>query len=364
MNVMSKLLKSKHALLAVILVLTLALTACGSNSGGGSQSGSSSQPSQQPAQQPAQQTAQNQQEPQKEEPKINFPEKSITMLVPAAAGGGTDITARTVAKIAESILGQSIVIVNEAGASGTVAATEVARAKPDGYTLFFTAAAPLVTQPHVAQTQYQLDDFRAVAGFSTEPVLMAVRSDAKWKSLEDLLQEKDSGKTIKHGQSGTGTFMHIAHTYFYKKAGIPAESVPFQGGNPAVTALLGGHVDTGAALPSELMPHVESGDLTLLAITTPERFSLIPDVPTFKEKGFDVTVDVGKYLMAPKDTPDEVIAVLEKAFLEAANSAEFGDFLKSTYQMPQILGADDAMAKLKHDSEMYKGILREIGLIQ
>jgi len=242
---------------------------------------------------------------------VKYPIKPIKFICPWAAGGSSDTTLRAFASIAKDYFGQPLVVVNRAGAGGTIATTEVKGAKPDGYTIMLDAVGVFTTQPKTREVSYSLDDFQTVIGLSYEPIVLAVHSNSGYKSLDDL---KSAKKNIKYGSSGTGSLPHLAQAAFFKKAGIEATNIPYKGGAPAITALLGRHVDTVAAHPGELLPYVRSGDLLMLGVFSPERYNLIPDVPTFKEQGYDLDFSVWKFILTPKGVDPEIVKILHDKF--------------------------------------------------
>lgn len=295
---------------------------------------------------------------------LNYPKKPITFVVPWAAGGGSDIMSRALADIVSKDIGQPIIISNRDGANGTIATAEVAKSKADGYTIVLEASGVLTAQPTLRKVAYSIDDFKAIVGITYEPIILAVKADSPWKTLDDLLKEKDSGKILKYGHSGSGSFPHLAQAEFFKQAGIEASDVPFKGSNPATTALVGGHVDTIAGHPFDLIPQVEAGTIRMLGIFSPERFEELPDVPTMKEQGFDIDMSVWKMIMVPSDTPDEIVAFLEQKFTDAIRSEQFQSFLKSNNLAMQLLTGEEVMAKIKSEFETNKEIIERLGITQ
>lgn len=289
-----------------------------------------------------------------------FPTKSIELVVPTGAGGGTDLLGRVVAREAERSLGVSIIIVNKAGGTCTIGTTYVSKAKPDGYTLLWAPSGPILTQPHLLDNlQYSLSDFKAIMGVVRVPVVIAVREESRWKTIEDILQEED---TITTGHPGPGSFMHLTQEEFFDQAGIEIKQVPFQGGAKTVTALLGGHVDLITSLPSEVMPYVEAGQLRVLAITAPDRIEALPDVPTLKEKGYNIVMELRWFLLAPKDTPKDIVEVLEKSFIKAAKSEKVKEYTKNNKQVLSIMGSEEITRTLENESIYFGKLIDELGL--
>ncbi|MFZ4451043.1 tripartite tricarboxylate transporter substrate binding protein [Salibacterium aidingense] len=300
------------------------------------------------------------QEDQEEE--VGFPTRPLEITLPWAPGGSSDLTLRALAEIVEPNVDVPINIVNREGAGGTIGIMEGANKNPDGHEITFTASGAMTAQPHMRDVQYENDDFTGIVGLTYEPVLLAVSADSDWETLDDLIAEKDTDRVINFGHSGAGGFPHVTQEAFYSQAGINAESVPFEGGGPAVTGLLGGHVDSIAAHPAELMPHVESGDMRLLGIFSEERFDELEDVPTFKEKGFDLNMSVWKALLVPNDTPDEAVAELRDIFTEAVNSPEYAEFLEENNLAPIDIKPEEIIPTLNEQYEATGDVLSSLDL--
>lgn len=289
----------------------------------------------------------------------DFPNKPITVIVPYGAGGGTDTTGRFLANEAEKHFSQPIAVVNRSGAGGTVGTAEAAAAKPDGYTLYFGASDALVTAPHSLQVPYSVDNFRGIVGVSFAPSSIAVRTDSPWETLDDLLAEAGTDTVIDRGHSGVGGVHHTLLKSLFLETGIKFRDIPFQGGSKTIAALRGGHVDLIGGTPGAMAAAVEAGEVRVLAISSPTSLDAFPGVPSFKEKGLDIVATVEWYLLAPKDTPDEVIAILEEGFLKAASSDEFKAFTVTRKQESLVRNGADIMTKLKGDSEFFGNIIKK-----
>lgn len=279
-----------------------------------------------------------------------YPDKPITIIIPYNPGGGTDLTARILAIEAEKYIDQPIVPRNRPGATGTVGTYEAARAKPDGYTLLFAPTDPICMRPHILDLEYSLNDFRGVVGVVYNGGALAVRTDSSWETLEDLITDKDSDVVINRGHSGIGGLWQLILDKLFREAGIENfRDIPFDGGAATLSALLGGHVDVIMGSPGAMIPSIESGQIRLLAMTSPKRLDLFPNVPTLKEKGFDIEGTVEFFLLAPKDTPDDRIDLLEEIFSKAANSEKFKEFVKNRKQQLYIRNGEELMKKLQRD---------------
>lgn len=284
-----------------------------------------------------------------------YPSKVVKVIVPYGAGGGTDSTGRLLMKEIEQITGESFNVENIAGASGTVGSTVVANAPADGYTLLFAPSDPLTTQPNLLNLPYTLDSFVTIAGFSANASVLAVRSDSKWNTIEDLMNED---KVIDRGHSGVGGISHICLSQFFDQANLEYRDIPFEGGALAIAALLGGHIDVVAGTAGAMIPYIESGEMRVLVVASEERTEMFPEIPTFIEKGFDISASVDWFLLAPKGTPEAIVKTLEKVSMEAASTEKFKEFVKGRGQELLVQDGAKMEAKIKKDYEMFKKILQ------
>jgi tripartite-type tricarboxylate transporter receptor subunit TctC len=275
-----------------------------------------------------------------------YPTRNIEFIVASAAGGGSDLLARALAK--EMNLSHPVVVVNRTGAGGTIGTTEAKNAKPDGHTILLGMVGPFETQPHLLDVQYTLDDFRYIAALTYEPIFLAVKADAPWNSVQDLKNAfaRGGGKTLKFGSSSPGSVPHLAQEVLYKALNISADHVPFNGANPAVVALLGGHIQALSAHLGEINNHVISGELKILGIYSSERFELAPNVPTIKEQGYDVNISAVKFVAVSSAVPDEIVNIIRKTVIEAKNSPAFLKFLKLNYSTPNDISEAELKTQL------------------
>ena len=295
---------------------------------------------------------------------VKYPERPVELIVPFAPGGSTDLIARTLAKAIEKPLGKTMVVVNRDGAAAAVGTKEVASAQADGYKIVFPPSSLFTLTPQLVKNPNTvgLDELRIITGLTVENIVIVAHKDSPYKSLDDVLALKQSGKRITFAHSGAGTGAYFSQLAFYKLAGINAADVPFGGGGPAVTAVLGKQVDIGASQPAESMKQVQSGDLKWLAVFSATRSPLLPDVPTVKEKGFDLTVDQARFIAGPKGISDDVVKVLQKAFGEAVKAPEYDEFLKKNFIDRFEKSGDDVTTKIKTDTDKYKSLIQQFGL--
>ncbi len=219
-----------------------------------------------------------------------FPTKEVQIIIPYAAGGATDLIFRALAATTGKYLGKAVIVVNRPGGGGTVGVVEAMKAPPDGYTLL-SAITPLTILPHQVKTTFTYKDFEPVINVVKDPGMFLVRSDSPWKSLGEFIDyAKKNPEMITVGNSGAGGGVHLIALAFEKSAGVKFNHIPFAGGGPSVTALLGGHINAVSVSPPEGIEHVKAGKLKIIALFAEKRFELFPDVPTVKEQGIDFTM--------------------------------------------------------------------------
>lgn len=264
-----------------------------------------------------------------------YPDRSITLLVGFVPGGSMDLSARALARSAEKILGQPVIIENKPGGTGTVALASLLSQKHDGYTLCATPSSVLIRVSQQQKVPFApFTSFRTIIGF-TEPQLgIVVKSDAPWKTLKDLavFAAKNPGR-VKYATTGVGSTTHAAVEEIAKKDKLQMIHVPYKGSMEALTALLGGHVEF-AALTSELVPAVKSGQARLLAVISEKRSPKFPDIPTLKETGYDFANDAVFAVVAPSDIDPALARKLESAFAEAIKNKEYLETLDKINMIP------------------------------
>lgn len=257
---------------------------------------------------------------QEEQP---FPSKQITMIVPWDAGGGTDALARSLAEQASDEFGVAVNVVNRSGGSGTVGHNAGASARPDGYTVTMITY-ELVTFKPLDLLDLGPDAFKAVMQLNEDPAAITVHADSPWQTLDDFITHaKDNPGDITIGNSGPGAVWHLAALKLEEEAEVSFAHIPHNGAKPAVTQLVGKHLDAVAVSPAEVLQYIKSGDLRCLGIMAEERDPNLPDVPTFNEQGYELVHGTWRGLAVPKDTPDEIVQKLEQGFYNAFQSDSF-----------------------------------------
>ncbi|MNK30556.1 Tripartite tricarboxylate transporter family receptor [compost metagenome] len=261
-----------------------------------------------------------------------WPERPITLIIPAAPGGTTDISARLIADKLSAKLGQQVIVENRAGAAGIIGAQALARAKPDGYTLLMGNIGPNAINYALYKTlPYKAADFAPVTLVISVPNVLVVNEASSARSVADLLaQARQDPAKVSFGSSGAGQSPHLSAELFKQRAGIPGTHVPYKGAGPAVAALLGQQftfmIDN---LPSS-MPFIQSGKLRALAVTSDRRLAELPDVPTMAEAGVkDMVVTAWFGLVAPAGTPREAIDKLYAATRDVVRSPDISERFKA-----------------------------------
>ena len=251
-----------------------------------------------------------------------WPERPITIVVPAAAGGTTDIAARVLAERMGKDLGTAIVVENKGGGGGSIGTAQVARAKPDGHTLLMGNIGPVAINFSLyKQLSYKESDLRGITNVISVPNILVVHADSPVRSVQDLIGLAKT-RRLNVSTSGVGQSPHMSSEMFRQKAGIDVTLVPFPGAAPAVTALLGQQVAFMIDnLPSS-MPHIKAGKFRALAITSGTRSAQLPDVPTMTEVGVPMQVTAWFGLLAPAGTPDAVVERLQQSARKAMQTPD------------------------------------------
>lgn len=252
-----------------------------------------------------------------------YPEKTVTIVVPFPPGGSTDAIARVLSHKFQDKLGGSWVIDNKAGATGTIGAAIVKRAPADGYTLFVSSLGPFVIAPHLIKgVQYDaLKDFEPISVLVQAPNVLCVPASSPLKNVADLLAElkKTPGK-VSFASSGTGSSDHLSAELFWQQTGTQGLHVPYKGGGPAITDLMGGQVDAAFVNINSIIGQIKAGKVRALAVSSEKRNPLLPDVPTLQEQGVKgAEVQSWQAIAAPKGIPADIKATLYKAVVEALN---------------------------------------------
>ncbi len=273
----------------------------------------------------------------------DFPTHPIEIYVGYAAGGATDVLARAVANQGSKCMGQPIIGVNKPGASGTIASQFVAAAKPDGYTLLMGGGSETTSTGHFRKLPFHpINDFETVIRFIRLPIIINVKKESQWKTIEDFLVDvkRNPGK-YSYASSGIGSHYHAAMIVLERQAGITLRHVPFKGGAENLAALIGGHVDAAISSPDEAYALIEGGKVRPLGSFSDTRSPMLPEVPTMKERGYNIYVENMKGIMAPRGTPQPVILKLHDNFRKLIDDKEFKAVLANLKMEMAYLNSED-----------------------
>ena len=258
-----------------------------------------------------------------------YPTRPITVVAPFPPGGVADLTARPVAAAMEKVLKNPVGVVNKTGAAGAVGMQFVATSKPDGYTLLLALSSisiiPEADKLFGRPPAFTVDQFAPIALISADPTILVVPADKPWKTAKDFVEDaKKRPGQISFSSSGVYGTLHMAMELLSHAAGVKFRHVPYAGAGPALTAILGGHVDALASGPAVVLPHIKSGKLRALAGWGDKRVAALPEVPTFRELGYaDAEFYIWAGLFAPKGTPEPVLAKLRDTLRAAVAEPEF-----------------------------------------
>ncbi len=297
-----------------------------------------------------------------------FPARPIQMIVPFPPGGVADITGRPVAHVMGKLLKQSVVVVNKGGAGGAVGAAQAAHATPDGYTILMALSSisvlPVADRLQGRPPAYELDQLAPIALISADPTVLVVRADGPYRTLKDLVDAaKAKPATINYGSSGVYGTLHVAMEIFAEAAGIRLFHIPYQGGGPAVAALLGGQIDALASGPAAAIGQIKGGKMRALAAWGDKRLASMPDVPSMKELGYDATFYIWSGLFAPAATPPAVMSVLRDAVRRTVEDGEFKDAMAKGETPIAYLDAPEFKVFLERDAARLRVAVERIGKV-
>ena len=299
-----------------------------------------------------------------------YPTRPVTLVVPFPPGGIADLTARPLAVALERIVKQPIVIANKPGAGGAVGTQSVAVAKPDGYTLLI-ALVSISTVPEVdtlfgRPPTFTRDQFLGIARLNADPPVLVVGADRPWKTAKELLDEiRARPNELTFTSSGLYGASHVPMEMLLSAAGgLKMRHLITTGGGPATTAVLGGHAAMWASPPALALPHVRAGKLRMLATWGATRLAAYPDVPTFKELGYDLEYYLWTGLFAPRGTPPAVVKLLREATRQAVQDPEFRSAMEKAQTPIAYQDADEFRAWWDADAVRLAAVIRKIGRVE
>jgi len=298
-----------------------------------------------------------------------YPDHPVTMIVPFPPGGVADTVARPVADAMSRELKQAVVIENKPGAGGGIGMGQVAKAKPDGYTILMSLAS-LTVLPEAdrilgREPMYQISQLKPIARFTADPTVFAVRADAPWKTLADFIADakKNPGKYT-YGSSGNYGTMHVPMEMFAGATGVKLVHVPYTGAGPAIVGLLSGQVDVVATGPATIVQHVKGGKVRALAHWGDVRLTTLPDVPSLKESGTNVEYAQWSGLFVPAGTPDAVVTRLRDAARAAANDPKVREVLLTAGSPVQYLDTPEFQKYVDADATKMSDVVKRIGKVE
>jgi tripartite-type tricarboxylate transporter receptor subunit TctC len=298
-----------------------------------------------------------------------YPSKAVSMINPFPPGGVVDVVGRPLAAIMEKSLKQPVVMVNRPGAGGAVGFASVAKAAPDGYTILMGLSSisifPVSDRINGKAPAYELKDFAPIALVTADPTVLVVRTDSPYKTLKDFVDAARAhpGK-INYSSSGVYGTLHVAMEIFANAAGLKLFHVPYQGGGPAVTALLGGQVEALASGPAAAIGQIKGGKMRALASWSDKRLELLPEIPTFKELGYDAEFYIWSGVFVPVATPAPIVNRLREAVREAATSAQFKSAMQNVSTPVAYLDAPEFQKYWERDAARLKVALEKIGKVE
>ncbi len=289
----------------------------------------------------------------------NYPERAISVMVPFIAGGGADVPARFLSAEMEKLLNQSVVVSNVDGAGGTVGATQLSQANPDGYSLGFMPVGTTTTQPHLKKTSYNADSWAPICMVASGPFYLVVGGDSPVQSVEDLI-EKANSDGIKFAGAGPGSMAHVTQMTLNKQFGTAMQYLPTKGGGDIATEINGGRADATAWFSD----FDTKFGWRALAILANARSETHPDVPTLSELGYEADISVWMGLFAPAGTPDDVVATLSDTCEQAVSSESFVDNMTKANRIIRYMDTDEFTAFFKQAFESNGELLKEAGLLK
>lgn len=292
----------------------------------------------------------------------NFPSRPIELVVTFAAGGGTDALARAMSDASRKHLPQPIVVLNKPGAAGGIGLTDVANSTPDGYKLALVTA-DMVIIPHLGLTKTTYEKFTPILQLNADPSAITVAANSPYNTIEDFLEAaRAKPETMRVGNAGVGSIWHLAAAALEDKTNAKFNHIPFQGGNPAVLALLGGHIDAVAVSPAEVIQYVNAGKLKTLAVMADHRVKGFESVPTLKERGIDLSIGTWRGIAAPRGTPQPVLDTLSGAFQKASAEASFKKFMADQNLGYVVADQKVFTEQIERDNTTFKGLIEKFSM--
>ncbi|HHT49790.1 MAG TPA: tripartite tricarboxylate transporter substrate binding protein [Firmicutes bacterium] len=289
----------------------------------------------------------------------NYPTKPINFLIPFGIGGAADVSGRAIAAAAEEILGQPVVPQNKPGASGAIAYNEVRNAKPDGYTLVWNSTS-IVTSTNAGTAPFEYDALEHICRTEVTDQPLVVRADAPWKNFEEFVAYARKNK-VKIGDAGTATGTQLVAIAIAQAADLQVIHVPL-GATRRIPSLLGGEVDAVVTPLPEIEAQLQSGQARVLCFPSDVAPKGYEDVPTLKELGYDVSLQIFRGISTTKGTPQEIVKKLEEAFKQATESERYQQLAKEFGYQPSFMGYEDFQKFLAEQNELVASAMKSVGM--
>jgi tripartite-type tricarboxylate transporter receptor subunit TctC len=293
-----------------------------------------------------------------------YPERPVNLQHAFAAAGSTDLTCRAVAAFSPKYFPQPVIVIPKPGGAGLLALQNLLSSKPDGYTLHLGRPSEMSIGPFIENMPFDMEkDFIPIGQVAQDRIIFSIHSKAPWKTIEDLIAaaKKDPEK-IKYACSGPTATVRLGMEKFLYEAGIKMTCVPFKGSAPAAIAVAGGHIQVLTSATSEALPHVQRGDLRVLLTCADVRSKQLPDVPTGKEKGFDVNFPVWHTIFAPQGTPPAILGKVETMLKKVAEDKEFVSAMIKLDSEPGFIPAKDFAQYWANERKWIGEVVKKIGL--
>jgi tripartite-type tricarboxylate transporter receptor subunit TctC len=301
--------------------------------------------------------------------RAEFPEHPISLILPTPPGGVADMNARPIAKYLSEALRQPVVVVSKPGVGGALAYSSVARANPDGYTMLLglstISVLPEADRINGRTPSYALDQLTPVALLSAEPLMLLVRNDSPWRTVNDLVEDARKRPTkISYASSGNYGAIHFPMEMLAKAASINMLHVPYSGGGPALLALLGGQVDVTAAGPAAAKAAAADGRVRIIAHWGGQRIAMLPDVPTLKERGFDAEYYLWAGLFVPASTPPAIVDALRAAVRRSVTLPAYKEDMDKVNIPMKYMDGPEFAEFWKRDADTLVNLTRKIGRLE
>jgi tripartite-type tricarboxylate transporter receptor subunit TctC len=291
-----------------------------------------------------------------------YPASTVRLLCWTSAGAPLDVMMRQVGKQFGEILGQTFVVENRPGGEGAIAMATILNKPADGYTILSTTSSMSFSMA-TKDNQHTPDEFTVLPALQVEPSAIAVRADSRFKTMKDFIDFiRDHPDKVSVGGFSSAGFHQYVFYRLQQEAHFKSIWVPFKGGQDAALALLGGHIDVAVMTPSSALAQIKNGDLRLLGISSGERNEYFPDVPTFKEQGYDVVESIWRGIMVKAGTPKDIVDSLMAAIEKMKQTKEWQDFSKLNMQSSMNISLDDMQKKVRDEVASDRDFLQSTGI--